>query len=202
VAQLSVELNVRLKRDWVVMVFLGVLAWFDWLMHREFFVLLLLAAGVAAIVLYRKEIAERLGIVELLASMPPWGRALLRTSPALIYFMARGSGTSGAGGVVVVTTLALVSLITFFGRVIDARLARYYDRRDRLLPKAGRMLIALGLSIVTAFTVIHGAISDLPALIGGATGSPQSPMNLTGRFILALILVATTTTLLVRERPQ
>jgi hypothetical protein len=201
-AQPSVELTARVRRDWVALVFIGVLSWFDWLMHRQFFVLLLLAAAVTAAVLYRQELAERLGVVEVLAGLPAWGRALLRASPALFYFVARGSGTSGAAGLVVTTTVALIAAITFFGRVIDARLARFYDRRDRVVPRVARVLIALALSIVTAFGAVHGALSDLKALVGGPTSSPQSPVGLSGRFVVALVLVAATTVLLVRERPR
>jgi hypothetical protein len=201
-ADVQVELKARIRKDWVAIVFIAVLSWFDWLMHRQIFVLLLLMVGVAAIVLYRQELAERLGIVELLAKLPPWGRALLRAAPALFYFVVRGSGYSNSTGIVVTTTLILVAVITFFGRVIDARLARFYDRRNKALPRAARMLIALGLSIITAFTVIHGAISDLPALIGGSTNHPQPPFDIAGRFVVGLVLVSALTALLVRERPQ
>jgi hypothetical protein len=61
------------------------------------------------------------------------------------------------------------------------------------------MVLAPVLGIVIAFVVVHGSLSDLPALFGGQTSSPQSPAGLAGSMFLATLLAGVCTVLLLRE---
>ena len=53
--------------------------------------------------------------------------------------------------------------------------------------------------MLIAFLVVHGSLADLPALFGGQTSSPQSPVDLTAQFFLATVLAGACTVLLLRE---
>jgi hypothetical protein len=182
------------------------LAWLDWITHRSIVFVIVVGGGLIAAALYKSRIGKALmavewarPVVEAWDKAPPRVRQLLTSLAPLLYFLVRGQGTSGAGGVVVLAGAIVACSVVFFGKEIDARLAGFYKARNKVLARGARMVLAPVLGIVIAFLVVHGSLSDLPALFGGQTSSPQSPMGLEGSMFLATLLAGACTVLLLRE---
>jgi hypothetical protein len=192
----------RARRDWLPLLFVALFAWLDWVINRSLAFVLLAGGGVSGAIMFRAEIAERLGLVRWFKFVPARVASLLFATPGLLYFLIRGQGTSEAGLAVVLATLLALATIMFCGSRIDDRLAPFYAFRDRILPRMFRMLIALAVAILMSFLIIHGSLGDLPALFGGTTHSPQAPAGIQWRFFLATLLAAASAFLLVRERGQ
>jgi len=131
--------------------------------------------------------------------VPPRVRQLVVSLTPLLYFLARGQGTSGAGVAVFVAGAAVASGVIFLGPAIDARLKRFFVARNRVLTRGLRMVLAPILGVLIAFLVVHGSLADLPALFGGQTSSAKSPVDLTAQFFLATLLAGMCTVLLLRE---
>lgn len=178
---------------------IGLLAYLDWITHRQPVVAILLALGAGGAIVFRERVVEALKLGPFLAQIPAPARPVLAAAPALLYFLIRGQGTSGSGGVVIVAMLLTVGVVAVFGRVIDARLAGFYAARNRILPLVVRMILALVAPILIAFLVIHGSLADLPALWGGTTNHPMSPTGREGLFLLGSLLSAASAFLLLRE---
>lgn len=178
---------------------IGLLAYLDWITHRQPVVAILLALGAGGAIVFRERVVEALKLGPFLAQIPAPARPVLAAAPALLYFLIRGQGTSGSGGVVIVAMLLTVGIVAVFGRLIDAKLAGFYAARNRILPLVVRMILALVVPILVAFLVIHGSLADLPALWGGTTNHPMSPTGREGLFLLGCLLSAVVAYLLVRE---
>ncbi|RSM48720.1 hypothetical protein DMA12_06255 [Amycolatopsis balhimycina DSM 5908] len=176
------------------------LAWLDWIIHRSVVFVIVVGGGLIAAAVLRSRIAERLRPqLERLEEIPvPVQRLLISLAP-LVYFLLRGQGTSGAGFAVTAAGALVASAVVFLGPKIDPPLGPFYAVRDRLLARWVRVLLAPVFGILVAFLVVHGSLADLPALFGGTTESPQSPVDESGRFFLATLLAGTGTVLLLRE---
>lgn len=185
-----------------VLAFVALFAYLDWITHRSLIETLVLAGLVGGAWVYRRAIVERLGLQELVAGMSRGVRTVLAALPGVLYFMARGQGTSGAGGVVLVAMLGVVAAGAAWGPGLDLKLAAFYAGRNRVLPRPLRMLLALVAPVLVAFFVIHGSLADLPALFGGTTNHPATPVGRDGRFFLGTVLSAGVTWLLLREAPR
>ncbi len=177
----------------------AMLAYLDWITHRQVVVSVLLAVIAGGAIVFRQQIVESLNLGPFLAQIPAPARPVLAAAPAVLYFLIRGQGTSGAGGVVLIAILLVVGAIAVFGRLIDAKLAGFYAARNRILPLPARMVLALVLPVLVAFLVIHGSLADLPALWGGTTNHPMSPAGREGLFLLGSVLSAALAYLLLRE---
>ncbi|OXM63295.1 hypothetical protein CF165_30830 [Amycolatopsis vastitatis] len=176
------------------------LAWLDWIIHRSVVFVIVVGGGLIAAAVLRFRIAERLRPqLERLEEIPVPVRRLLISLAPLIYFLFRGQGTSGAGFAVTAAGALVASAVVFLGPKIDPPLGAFYAARDRLLARWVRVLLAPVFGILVAFLVVHGSLTDLPALFGGTTESPQSPVDESGRFFLATLLAGTGTVLLLRE---
>ncbi|WP_143268698.1 hypothetical protein [Amycolatopsis vastitatis] len=186
-----------------ILVFTGyvvLLAWLDWIIHRSVVFVIVVGGGLIAAAVLRFRIAERLRPqLERLEEIPVPVRRLLISLAPLIYFLFRGQGTSGAGFAVTAAGALVASAVVFLGPKIDPPLGAFYAARDRLLARWVRVLLAPVFGILVAFLVVHGSLTDLPALFGGTTESPQSPVDESGRFFLATLLAGTGTVLLLRE---
>ncbi|MEU5266943.1 hypothetical protein [Amycolatopsis sp. NPDC021455] len=184
-------------------VFIGyvvLLAWLDWIIHRSVVFVIVVGGGLVAAAVLRYRIAERLQpLLDRLKEIPVPVRRLLISLTPLVYFLLRGQGTSGAGFAVTAAGALVASAVVFLGPKMDATLAAFFATRDRLLARWLRVLLAPVFGILVAFLVVHGSLADLPALFGGTTESPQSPMDESGRFFLATLLAGTGTVLLLRE---
>lgn len=176
----------------------GVFCYLDWLTHRELVTTLILGGGAAAAILFRDAIVERAKLGPYLAQIPVSVRPLVSAVPGVVYFMIRGQGTSGAGGTVLIAILLSVGIVVLFGRAIDTKLAGFYAARNRILPLALRMALALVLPILAAFLVIHGSLADLPALFGGTTKHPMSPSGREGPFFLGTVVSSALAFLMLR----
>jgi hypothetical protein len=187
-------------------------AWLDWITHRSVVFIIVVGAGLLAAAVYRSRIvgavtsaasaasAEWLRkIIEAWRRLPARVQRLAVSLTPLLYFLLRGQGTSGAGLVVLVAAVAVAAGTIFLGPRIDPRLQAFYATRDRLLARWLRALLAPVLGVLIAFLIVHGSLSDLPALFGGHTTSPQSPAGMSGRFFLATLLAGACTVLLLRE---
>jgi hypothetical protein len=181
-------------------------AWLDWIMHRSIVFIIVVGGGLIAAALYRSRIGQAImsaewprPLVEGWQRISPRVRHLLVSLTPLLYFLIRGQGTSNAGIVVVIASLIVAAVVIFLGPAIDPALKGFYAARNRLLARGLRMVLAPVLGIVIAFVVVHGSLGDLPALFGGQTTSPQSPVDLTGQIFLATLLAGACTVLLLRE---
>jgi hypothetical protein len=185
-----------------VLAFIALFAYLDWITHRSLFATILLAGLAGGAFLYRRTIVEKLGIQELVAGMSRGWRTVLAALPGLLYFMARGSGTSGAGDIVLISMIIVVAVGAVFGPGLDLKLAGYYQARNKLLPRGLRMALAIVAPVLVAFLVIHGSLADLPALFGGTTNHPATPVGRDERFLLGSLLSAASAWLLLRDVPS
>lgn len=183
------------------LVVVAIFAYLDWVTHREVVVAVVLGAAAAAAILFHREIVQKLQLGPQLAQIPTQVRTILAAVPGVVYFLARGQGTSGAGGVVLVAILLLVGTVALFGKVIDEKLRDLYATRNRVLPLPVRMALAIVLPILAAFLIIHGNLADLPALFGGTTKHPMSPAGREGFFFLGTVVSAALAFLMLRDAP-
>ncbi|SMC50911.1 hypothetical protein [Kibdelosporangium aridum] len=181
-------------------------AWLDWIMHRSLVFVIVVGGGLIIVVLNKSRIGKLIlsgmwarPFVERWQRLPEHVRQYLVSTTPLLYFLFRGQGTSDGGALVVIAALLVSGAFVFFGHVIDPKLQSFYARRDKILARPVRMVLAPVLAILIAFLVVHGSLADLPALFGGETSSPQSPMGLSGQLFLATLLAAVCTALLLRE---
>lgn len=172
------------------LVVVAIFSYMDWLTHRELVVAVVLGGAAAAVILFHREVVERANLGPYLSQIPAPVRPILSAVPGVVYFLSRGQGTSGAGGIVLIAILLSVGAVALFGRAIDSRLAGFYTARDRILPLPVRMVLALVLPILTAFLIIHGSLADIPALFGGTTSHPMSPDGRGGSFFLGTVVSA------------
>jgi hypothetical protein len=191
---------------WIFTAYVVFLAWLDWITHRSIVFIVVVGGGLIMAASYKSRIGKAImsaewprPIVEAWERMSPRVRQLLVSLTPLLYFLIRGQGTSNAGTVVVIASLIVAGGVIFLGQAIDSRLKGYYAARNRVLAQGLRMVLAPMLGVVIAFLIVHGSLGDLPALFGGETTSPQSPVDLTGRFFLATLLAGACTVLLLRE---
>lgn len=189
----------RVRRLWFPLVFVAFFAWIDWITHRSFLFLLLVGGGVVFVILFREQVARKLQLQDLMRQLPTQARPFLVAAPPLLYFMVRGQGTSDAGILVVLISLAMVAAVTFLGSQIDQRLIGFYAWRNRFLPQPPRAILAIVAAVLVAFLVVHGSLADLPALFGAPTRSPASPTDRTGRLLLGIVLAGSISFLLLRE---
>lgn len=206
----------RLRRFWLVLIYVGLFAWFDWIAHRD---LVFLAFGVliVAMLVLAPEIGQALsrlqggrwaaGVAKFtqllrgVPAIPPIVRPFLLAIPGLTYLVARGQGTApnGMAAVVVVTVLAFLVVVVIAGSRIDAVLAPYFAIRNRV-PRTVRLVTAPIISIVVAFLVVHQDLGDLPALWGGTTNTRRTPTEVDiWLFGLAALLASVLSYLLVHE---
>jgi hypothetical protein len=183
---------------------LVLIAWFaylDWILHREAAFVIIFGLVAAGVVVWKREIIDRLNLGPNLAQVPVQLKPVIAAVPGIAYFLARGQGTSGAGGVVLVSMLLVIGAGAFLGPAIDVRLRPVYDARNRILPLPVRMALGIIVPVLLSFLLIHGSLSDLPALFGGTTKTARSPAGLEGRFLLATLLSAAVGWLLLRQAP-
>lgn len=203
----------NLRRLWGFIAYVILFAWLDWMTHRNVPFIVFVGGVVILGALFRAPIGRAIQAISLRDTSGwtnrfvngwlalPWKirRTLVALTP-LLYFLLRGQGTSGAGGAVLLGAAAVAVPVILMGDQIDRPLQHYYLRRDTLVPRWLRLVLAPAVAIVLAFTIVHGSILDLPALFGGATLTPRSPVGLDGRFFLATLIASACSVLLIRER--
>jgi hypothetical protein len=187
-------------------------AWLDWITHRSIVFIFVVGGSLIVAAAFRSRIATAITspahdgtaewmrpVVDGWRRLPARAQRLLVSLTPLLYFLIRGQGTSGAGMAVVIAGLIVATFVIFLGDLIDPPLRAFYTVRDHLLARWIRVLLAPVLGVLIAFLIVHGSLSDLPALFGGTTTSPQSPAGLSGRFFVATMLAGACTVLLLRE---
>jgi hypothetical protein len=190
----------RRARDiWFPLVLVGILGYIDYLSHGNLSFVLIGGVVSIAVILFRGEISKRLGLGDLLKGIPKWVRPVLVALPAMLWFVIRDQGTSGAGLVVMLTTLAFTAGVGAFGPVIDQRLRGFYAARNQMLPRGLRMLLTVVLPILLGFWIVHGTLAALPVLFQGSTSSPATASGRTGLFFLSTVVSAFVAFLLMRE---
>jgi hypothetical protein len=187
--------------SWLALAFVVVFCYLDWITHREAAATVLLGAAATGVIVYRRALIAKLNLGPTMESLSPRVKPILAAIPGVAYFLLRGQGTSGAGGIVLISMALVVGASVLFGPQLDVKLAGFYGSRNRVLPKVLRMALAIVVPVLVAFLVVHGSLSDLPALFGGSTNHPSSPAGLENRFLLATILSAAVSWLLLREAP-
>jgi hypothetical protein len=180
----------------------AIFVYLDWITHREVVFAIVLGVLAAGAIVFHREIVARTNLGPSLAQIPAPVRPILAAIPGVVYFLARGQGTSGAGGVVLIAIALSVGSVAFFGQVMDAKLANLYATRNRVLPLPVRMALAIVLPILAAFLIMHGNLSDLPALFGGTTNHPMSPTGREGSFFLGTVVSSALAFLMLREAPR
>lgn len=201
-AHVRTSLPRRMRAAWFSLTFIAMFAWLDWILHRSPFFVLVVGGGAAAATLYREGIAERTASGNFTRRLTKLSRALLRSAPALLYFLLRASGTSGLGGfLAVLVALGAIFGMSRYGGRLDQRLAGFYRVRDRTLSFPSRAAVVMILPIVVGFGIIHGDLTDLPAIVGGTTSSPRRPTSQVPQFFIGAVLCTAVTILLLRRRP-
>jgi hypothetical protein len=193
-------------------IFVLFFAWLDWITHRSIVFIFVVGGSLIVAAAFRSRIAAAITspahagsaewmrpVVDGWRRLPARVQRLLVSLTPLLYFLIRGQGTSGAGMTVVIAGLSVATFVIFLGDLIDPPLRAFYTVRDRLLARWIRVLLAPVFGVLIAFLIVHGSLSDLPALFGGTTTSPQSPAGLSGRFFVATMLAGACTVLLLRE---
>lgn len=179
--------------------FVAIFAYFDWMMHRSVATAIILGLIAGGLILFWSSIIDALNLRETANAIPQRVKPVLAAIPGVAYFLIRGQGTSGSGGIVLVSMLVIIAISVVFGPAMDRALTGYYRARNRVLPRPLRMALAIVLPILVAFLVIHGSLSDLPALWGGDTKHPANPIGKDGRFFFGSILSACIAWLLLRD---
>lgn len=194
------RLTPRFTRSTILaLAFVAVFAYFDWIMHREVPATIVLALVAGALIVYGHALVDMFGLRDAVDAIPQRVKPVLAATPALVYFLARGQGTSDSSSVVFVCMLLVVGVSVVFGPAMDRKLAGFYRSRNRVLPQVVRVLLAVVLPVLISFLVIHGSLSDVPALFGGTTKHPQTPVGREGSFFLGTALSAAVAWLLLRE---
>lgn len=199
-AGLRGDVKGRARSALLPLTFVALFAWLDWVLHRNLVFIVIVGGAVVVAILYRGEIAQRSGLGEFMRGLSPVNQALMRAAPALLYFLVRARGTAGLGAILVVlVALGAVIGMVKYGAQIDQRLSPFYRVRDRVLSLRVRTIMAVIFPVVVGFGIIHGSLADLPALFGGPTSSPQTPVGLEAQYFLGAVLCAGMTILLLRR---
>ena len=191
----------QLLRSWLPIVYLVLVGYFDYISHREWVPLLLMGGAAIGAILYRRAIyAAMRPLSQLIPER--WFPVLLAGLPALLYFLTRGSGTLSSSGVLLIALMlgALIFGAVTRGEAVDRALQPWYELRDRLLPRAVRMVAPPFLAIFLSFAIAQGTLGDFDAMFGGTTDKAAIPS--TGKILIATLLTVVITFLLAREAPQ
>ena len=191
----------QLLRSWLPIVYLVLVGYFDYISHREWGALLLMGGAAVGAILYRQVIY---GFMRPLGQIVPerWFPVLLAGVPGLLYFLTRGSGTLDSSGVLLIALMlgALIFGMVTRGEAVDKTLQPWYELRDRMLPKAVRLLAPPFLAIFLSFAIAQGTLSDFDAMFGGTTDKAAIPS--TGKTLIATLFTVVVTFLLAREAPN
>ena len=195
-----VSLPGQLVGSWLPLVYLVLVGYFDYISHREWVPLLLMGGAAIGAILFRQTIYAAM---RPLSQIIPerWFPVLLAGAPALLYFLSRGSGTLSSSGVLLIALMlgALIFGMVTRGEAVDRALQPWYETRDRLLPKAVRLLAPPFLAIFLSFAIAQGTLGDFDAMFGGTTDKSAIPS--TSKILIATLLTVVVTFLLAREAP-
>jgi hypothetical protein len=140
----------------------------------------------------------------LLAKVPKKfrGLTLVGIPAALIYITRwRGTQTQGTAIVTVGLPLALGFVLIAARPRIDERLASFYERRDRVLPRGARFALVLVIPVVLTFAIAQRSLSDIGAFFGGQTKANR-PVNQAGTRILITAILSTIFGFVLLNEPQ
>ena len=197
------SLTSRARDSWFPLLFVAVFAWLDWVLHGSIAFILIIGLPAVAIILFREKIMRLTPIGQILHSMPPSIGAVVRASPALLYFLVRARGTAGPTAIFVVLLVGAAILgMVKYGRSLDSRLSVFYKSRDRILGTRLTAFLLILFPILIGFALIHGSITDISALFGGTTESREAPTGALVflRFVFGAALCVVYTFLLLRRR--
>lgn len=190
----------RLRATWPVLIFTTLFMWLDWITHRDAAFIVIIGLLVAAVVVFGPAIIAWLNLTATVAMIPWWIKPFLFAAPAYIYLLSRGQGTTDAGTPIVITGLILLAALLAVGPSLDARLAGFYQARNRLVPRPLRIVLSPLIAIVLSFLIVHGDLSSLPAFWGGSTQTRKRAAETdTSLFVIAALLSTIVTLLLLRE---
>jgi hypothetical protein len=179
--------------------FVALLAYFDWISHYQTGVAIAIGAAGSIAIVFREQLIDRLGVRPLLDRLPTWARTILPAIPALIFVLARGQGTSNAGGSVILASLIVMVVTVGFRTQIDAKLAGFYAKRNKILPRFLRGVLVAVAPILVGFVIVHGSLADIPAMWGSVTQHAASPAGRGGHIFVATIVSAAIGYLLMAE---
>ena len=190
-----------IRRKLLPILLVGFIAYLDYLEHSDSgpFLQIVMGAIAVVLILFGHEIAERTGLSATIQQIPAKIRPVLMALPPTLWFAIRDGGTSGAGVAVMIVTLGLVAIISFFGPQIDAALVGFYAARDRTLPRWARLALVIVLPVLISLIVVHGSLAALPVLFQGTTNSSKSAQGRAGLIVFSVVLSAVIALLLMRE---
>lgn len=192
----------RARRMWVVLASFVLLCYLDWLTHRDVAFLIIAGGLVLTLLLIGPELAEAVGLRAPLSRLPAVVKSLLFAAPGYAYLASRGQGTTDVAAPVIVTGIVIIIVLAVTGEAIDTRLAPFYSARNRVLPRGVRQGLTLVLAIVASFLIIHGDITDLPALFGVGTHTKvKAFFTDSSRFVFGGIVAMLVAVVLLREAP-
>jgi hypothetical protein len=184
----------RARARWFVLIFVAALGWLDIVIHRDLLTLVLIL-GVGALVIFVTDLFKTFDkggeAAKLWAQVPKQARPFVLAAPFLLYYLLRGRGTGLQSGVVgMLTSLIMIAVLSYTAKAVDERVIVFYRVRDRV-PAWIRIVLLQVVAILIGFAIVHGALSDLPALFGGKTLHPKNPTALQAPFIFAGFLSTT-----------
>lgn len=162
----------RARNHWLLLTWVAALGWLDVVIHHDVMtVLLILGAG--ALVLFAGDVLVTIdrggALSKLWRRVPAVARAYLLAAPFLAYSVLRGQGTGVEAALLALLASALmVFVLSATATTVDERVIGLYRVRDHV-PRWARMVVLQAIAVLIGFGIVHGALDDIPALIGFPT---------------------------------
>jgi hypothetical protein len=200
---LAREAALSAKRLWPAVALVLYAGYFDKKVHRNWTGTVLICGIALVPILFHRS----LGPIARpwLAKIPAKSRGLIVVGipAALIYITRwRGQQTQGAAIVTVALPLALGFALTAGRERIDERLAPFYERRNRVLPRAARFGLVLAIPVVLTFAIAQRSLSDIGAIFGGQTKASRPVNQAGGRILITALLSTALGFVLLNEPPR
>jgi len=190
----------RVRSVALPLVLVAVILYIDSLTHPAPVLQIVVGLIVLGLVVFGSRLLDLTGLRQQAERIPERIRPILLALPPAVWFAVREEGTSGSGTAVAVVSLGLVAVISFLGPEIDRRLAGFYARRDRILPRPARVVLAFAVPLFVALAVIHGSLAALPVLFRGTTSFSASAAGRTGLIVVGTLVSGIAAYLLLRGR--
>jgi hypothetical protein len=203
VGALAREAALSAKRLWPAVALVAYAGFFDKKIHRDWWGTIIISVVALVPILFHRS----LGPIArpFLSKIPAKSRGLVVVGiPAALVYITRwrGQQTQGAAIVTVGLPLALGFALTAGRERIDVRLASFYERRNRVLPRALRFVLVLAIPVVLTFAIAQRSLSDIGAIFGGQTKAARPVNQAGGRILITALLSTAIGFVLLNEPPR
>jgi hypothetical protein len=186
---LTREAATSAKRLWPAVALVLYAGYFDKRVHRNWWGTIIVCAVALVPILFHRSLAPIAR--PYLTKIPAKSRGLIVVGiPAALVYVTRwrGQQTTGAAIVTVALPLALGFALIAGRERIDERLASFYERRNRVLPRAARFGLVLAIPVVLTFAIAQRSLSDIGAIFGGQTKAARPVNQAHGRILITALL--------------